>query len=72
MDEFWKQVCAWVQVWYSLFVMASIVLVLVVVSLFITPRDSGAFLVALLNVVIVLPTTVGLLYVLKRCRNERR
>lgn len=72
MDEFWKQICSWVQVWYALFVMASIVLVLVVISLLITPRDSAAFIIALVNAAFIVPTTIGLFYVLKRCREERR
>ena len=72
MDNYFKQICAWMRLWHTLFVMCSIVAVLIVISAMITPRDSAAYFVTLLNGVFIVPVIAGLLFVIVKCRNRNR
>jgi len=68
MDDFWDTVCGWIQLWYALFVMSSVALVLTVFGFFITVPGTAPFFVNLFNLVFLVPTAVGTLFVLRRCR----
>lgn len=70
MEAYWNKVCGWMRVWHALLTMCSVALVLTVFSVFIAPRDSGAFVVTILNFVVLVPTIAGLLYVIVRCHNR--
>ncbi|MFB6141196.1 MAG: hypothetical protein ABEJ26_12270 [Halosimplex sp.] len=72
MVDYFEQICAWMRLWHALFVMCSVVTVLVVISAVITPRGTAAYFVNLLNVVIIVPMTGGLLYVIVKCNGRNR
>lgn len=68
MDDFWDTVCAWMQLWYSLFVMSSVALVLTTFGVFLTEPGTAPYFINLFNFALLVPTAFGTLFVLRRCR----
>ncbi len=71
-DRYWEILCSFVPFWYTLFVFNIIFLVLIIISLSILHDDqeSGAFVVALISLVIVGVSQFAVGIMIRLCRNR--
>lgn len=68
-EHFWNIMCGYQQFWYTLFVLAVALLALLLFSLAFISPGSSAYVIATIDLIILVITIVGTGYVTLHCRN---
>lgn len=69
-ERFWATVCSFRHALHVAFVLLAILLLLTIFSLLSVDRESGAFLVSLLNLAVITPGLAALSFALWKCSSR--